>query len=672
MGKRVSFEGVIFCLTAFAVLVCTGLAYADVIEVHPGESIQAAIDLARAGDTVRIFGQEGRVYGLPDPLILKQWITLEGVDNPVLEKRWTYWRVWDLELETGVVLRGLKFGGVWRLEIRNDVQDSMVADCEINGTVRVLGARNVLKGNVVRSNGSLVAVGGSTGDNQLIQNVLHSTGPFMYRYCDQRTCYSPVPISGPVLTLWPASAADPVQRLGNVVMGNTIIAWGKVPGGLEGKDAVSTGIEVYGNGHRIIDTIIHGSGGNDVTVPTSPTSPPSRVDVTYSLLGRGTTDPNVRLGDGVLVGVDPLFVDPGNGDFHLQPGSPAIDAGDPNSPPDPDGSRADMGALAFDQSARVIDVYPGDSIQAALAQAVSGDTVRIHGEPGYVYRTSLPIVMKELLTVEGVNGPVIGLNTSTSVGQLANVRMASGSVLRGVTVVSEGLPGSTLPLAGHIVEFDFDVQHGLIEGCAISGVVDLNGSGNEIRQSRINGLGTVVSIRGGNNYLFDTIVESSGGWFSESLLAGVIRVSSTSQSRAVGGNLFFGNTIAPRWTRFRASSPRRTYQAVGIHFATGAGSNNELRDTIVAKGGGPEILNEGPQVLVRYSLLQRGMAAGDVLLGDGVLLARNPLFRNARQGDYRLRRRSPAIDSGDPASPLDPDGTRADMGALPFDHRTGQ
>ena len=45
---------------------------------------------------------------------------------------------------------------------------------------------------------------------------------------------------------------------------------------------------------------------------------------------------------------DPMFWDPAMGDFELRPGSPCIDAGDPISPPDPDGSIADMGALPFD------------------------------------------------------------------------------------------------------------------------------------------------------------------------------------------------------------------------------------------------------------------------------------------------------------------------------------
>jgi len=47
----------------------------------------------------------------------------------------------------------------------------------------------------------------------------------------------------------------------------------------------------------------------------------------------------------------------------------------------------------------------------------------------------------------------------------------------------------------------------------------------------------------------------------------------------------------------------------------------------------------------------------------------NPEFCGGDPFDYYLQASSPCIDAGNPASPLDPDGTRADMGALFFDHR---
>jgi len=63
---------------------------------------------------------------------------------------------------------------------------------------------------------------------------------------------------------------------------------------------------------------------------------------------------------------DPLFVDPANANFHLswanfpipdETKSPCIDAGDPNSPFDPDGTIADMGAFYFNQSIVSQQIY---------------------------------------------------------------------------------------------------------------------------------------------------------------------------------------------------------------------------------------------------------------------------------------------------------------------------
>ncbi len=44
----------------------------------------------------------------------------------------------------------------------------------------------------------------------------------------------------------------------------------------------------------------------------------------------------------------------------------------------------------------------------------------------------------------------------------------------------------------------------------------------------------------------------------------------------------------------------------------------------------------------------------------------DPMFWEASTGDFHLRWQSPCINAGDPSSPLDPDGSVADMGAYPF------
>ncbi|MBC8526507.1 MAG: right-handed parallel beta-helix repeat-containing protein [Candidatus Cloacimonetes bacterium] len=67
------------------------------------------------------------------------------------------------------------------------------------------------------------------------------------------------------------------------------------------------------------------------------------------------------------IDADPLFADPQNGDFHLtwanfpipdSTMSPCIDTGDPNSPLDPDSTRADMGAYYFDQNQQGVEDTP--------------------------------------------------------------------------------------------------------------------------------------------------------------------------------------------------------------------------------------------------------------------------------------------------------------------------
>ena len=76
--------------------------------------------------------------------------------------------------------------------------------------------------------------------------------------------------------------------------------------------------------------------------------------------GGGGIDPNLGVivttnanGDScdawMNISLDPMYVDPDNGDYHLQESSPCIDAGDPDSPLDPDGTIADIGAFYFNQ-----------------------------------------------------------------------------------------------------------------------------------------------------------------------------------------------------------------------------------------------------------------------------------------------------------------------------------
>ncbi len=96
----------------------------------------------------------------------------------------------------------------------------------------------------------------------------------------------------------------------------------------------------------------------------------STATVRYSL-----ADTELLAGPGNLQ-ADPLLVDPAGGDFQLQAGSPCINAGDPDAAPDPDGTRADMGAFYRDLA--LWSVVINEINYNAAADFEPGDWVELH------------------------------------------------------------------------------------------------------------------------------------------------------------------------------------------------------------------------------------------------------------------------------------------------------
>ncbi len=108
---------------------------------------------------------------------------------------------------------------------------------------------------------------------------------------------------------------------------------------------------------------------------------------------------------------DPLFVDAENGDYRLQPESPCIDTGDPEFPPDPDGSRSDRGALPFDPS------WPAPGLEEA---ALPTEDAMLPGYPNPFNSTiMIPLELKQpsevTLTVFNILGQQVARR---SLGQL--------------------------------------------------------------------------------------------------------------------------------------------------------------------------------------------------------------------------------------------------------------
>ena len=390
---------------------------------------------------------------------------------------------------------------------------------------------------------------------------------------------------------------------------------------------------------------------------------------------------------------DPLFVDPVSGDYHLQPASPCIDAGDPASPLDPDGTIADMGAYYFHQyfgpvwhiSTTGSDItgngseqFPFATIQHGINSSSNTDTVLV--QPGtYVeninFNGKLITIGSLFLTTQDttyISSTIIDGNNSGSVvtfetGEDTTTVLCGFTITNGTAGYSNGggiRCDESSPSLDNIIISNNSAFHGggiycnssspNLENVIISNNSAFHGGGIlciESSPGLIN-----VTIKG--NYAFG--ISGTGG--------GICCVSNSNPS--------FGNvTISGNSASYGggidciSSSPSLMNVTISGNTATSFGggifcqiANPSLINSILWNDSPQEIYIESGSVTATYSDIEGGWA------GTGNINA-DPLFVDPGNGDYHLQPASPCIDAGDPASPLDPDGTIADMGAY-YLHQT--
>lgn len=281
------------------------------VHVYPGDSIQAAINQADAGDVIYIHPGQYQ-----EQISLKAGITLEGIADQVGNKPHIILTS-SLTLRADNVLRNLALsqGNKYTFSVyvptgsANVVLDGLVLD---NGYVYVRQDKTVLRNSTVKRT-SGTALYWYAGHGTIEGNVFYSAGT-----------------SGYIARLYS------YDRGGNVFNGNTIAG-----SGVSGGTTNQYGLYAYrygGIADKVVNTIIAGV-ATDIYVGRLAT------DVSYSLLGSGRSLGMLTRGAGLLEGVDAQFVDAKALDFNLKATSPAINAGDPNS------TRRDMGARQYTNAA---------------------------------------------------------------------------------------------------------------------------------------------------------------------------------------------------------------------------------------------------------------------------------------------------------------------------------
>jgi len=126
-----------------------------------------------------------------------------------------------------------------------------------------------------------------------------------------------------------------------------------------------------------------------------------------------------------------------------------------------------------------------------------------------------------------------------------------------------------------------------------------------------------------------------------------------------GPNIIENNTLVSNWANGSGSPGAGRGGALLIHDCQAIVRNNIIWGNIQDKSG--PIYIENAELFGGYNTVEGGFE------GEGNLDT-DPLFADE---NYNLSPNSPCIDAGDPTSPRDPDGTRADMGARYFDQAIG-